>query len=147
MSRVRAVVDTNVLVSGVISRGALHRVLLAWLRGAFQLVAAQALYDEIEAVLHRPRIRERYRISDAEVALLLQRLSACIESSHSVTRLGVEVRDPEDEHVLAAAVDGQVEYLVTGDNDLLALRDHPAVAPLRVVTVHEFLAVLADEAG
>ena len=100
MSRVRAVVDTNVLVSGVISRGALHRVLLAWLRGAFQLVASQALYDEIEAVLHRPRIRERYRISDAEVALLLQRLSACIESSHSVTRLGVEVRDPEDEHVL-----------------------------------------------
>ena len=71
--RVRTVVDTNVLVSGVISRGAPHQVLLAWLRGAFQLVASQALYDEIEAVLGRPRIRERYRIGEAEVALLLQR--------------------------------------------------------------------------
>ena len=94
----------------------------------------------------RPRIRERYRIGDAEVALLLQRLSSCIESPRSVTRLGVEVRDPEDRHVLAAAVGGKVEYLVTGDNDLLVLRDHPAVAPLRVVTVQEFLAVLADDA-
>ena len=121
-------------------------MLLAWLRGTFQLVASQALYDEIEGVLDRPRIRERYRIGEAEVALLLQRLAGCIEGGHSVTRLGVEVRDSDDRHVLAAAVEGQVEYLVTGDNDLLVLRDHPAVAPLRVVTVHEFLAVLADNA-
>ena len=146
MSRVRAVVDTNVLVSGVISRGAPHQVLLAWLRGTFHLVASPALYDEIEAVLRRPRIRERYLTGDAEVAVLMQRFADCIESDHSVTRLRVEVRDHEDQHVLAAAVDGQAEYLVTGDNDLLVLRDHPAIAPLRVVTVHEFLAVLADEA-
>ena len=71
----------------------------------------------------------------------MQRLIAVrIESPRDTDR-----RDPEDRHVLAA-VGGKVEYLVTGDNDLLVLRDHPAVAPLRVVTVQEFLAVLADDA-
>jgi predicted nucleic acid-binding protein len=52
------------------------------------------------------------------------------------------VRDPNDEKVLAAALGNRAGYLVTGDEDLLALRDDPRIKGLRIVTAREFLETL-----
>ena len=52
------------------------------------------------------------------------------------------MRDPKDEPILAAALGGGADYLVTGDADLLIYRGDSRLGSLQIVTVHQFLAVL-----
>jgi predicted nucleic acid-binding protein len=58
-------------------------------------------------------------------------------------RLPVHIRDPKDERVLAAALGGRADYLVTGDDDLLVLNGDPRIRTLKIVTVREFLDLLS----
>lgn len=55
----------------------------------------------------------------------------------------VEVRDPDDVAILATAIAGHADHLVTGDADLLVLADEPALVPLRIVTIREMLDILS----
>jgi len=57
------------------------------------------------------------------------------------------LRNPNDAHILAAAIAGGADYLVTGDRDLLVLGGDPALGSLRIVTPAEFLALLAPIEG
>jgi hypothetical protein len=59
----------------------------------------------------------------------------------------VAVRDPEDVHLLAAALGGNAAYLVTGDADLPILNGDPALGPLRIVAARAFLDALARRRG
>lgn len=54
------------------------------------------------------------------------------------------LRDPKDVHILAAALNGGADYLVTGDDDLLEHQNDPRLGTLRIVTVARFLAILED---
>lgn len=56
--------------------------------------------------------------------------------------LPVSVRDPKDEHILAAALGGEADYLVTGDQDLLVLAGDPRLGSLQIVTVAAFMDIL-----
>lgn len=60
------------------------------------------------------------------------------------TVLPVAVRDVKDEKILASAVDGTVDYLVTGDIDLLILNGNPALGVLKIVTVRDFISILSS---
>jgi uncharacterized protein len=137
----RAVLDTNVLVSGLISpKGPPGSILRALRRNLFTLVSSPAINDEITEVLNRPHIRDRYglgeRIFDVSVILW--------EVAELVTQLP-DVRlcaDPDDDKFLATAVGGEAGYLVTGDaRHLLQLREFAGVA---ICSPRDFLAVLKE---
>jgi predicted nucleic acid-binding protein len=57
----------------------------------------------------------------------------------------VPVRDPSDEHILALAITGNADYLVTGDDDLLTLAGDPRLPGLQIVTFVAFLGILARQ--
>jgi predicted nucleic acid-binding protein len=57
------------------------------------------------------------------------------------------VRDSKDEPILASGLGGRADYLVTGDKDQLVLAGDPGLGTLKIVTVTEFLAVLAQRAS
>lgn len=142
----RIVVDTNVFVSAVlIRRGNPHRLIAAWHAEQFALVIAPEQRDEIDRVLRRAANSGTYVIEPDEIDGLIRRIDLTgqlvMPSSHG----DVEVRDPKDQIILDCALDGNADYLVTGDNDLLVLADDPAIHPLRIVTIRELLDVLADQ--
>jgi predicted nucleic acid-binding protein len=56
--------------------------------------------------------------------------------------LPVAVRDPKDEPILAAALGGKADYLISGDDDVLVLSGDPGVQPLRIITPRASLGVL-----
>ena len=141
-----AVLDTNLIVSGAITpHGLPNHVLRALERDAFRLISSPDLAAEVRGVLSRPAIRERYRpdptIVDAELAALEARMVRPLP----LDALPVHCRDPKDDPVLACALGGQADYLVTGDADLLALDGHPALGALRIVTPRAFLDLLAQQ--
>jgi putative PIN family toxin of toxin-antitoxin system len=139
---IRATVDTNLFVSAALrTQGHPGQILQAWRRNAFVLVTSAELTAEITAVFQRPRLVERFRISPAEQTTLITGLAGAEEVTPR-SPLPIQVRDPKDTMVLACALGGQVDYLVAGDEDLLALADHPTLGTVRIVTPRAFLVVL-----
>ena len=141
-----AALDTNLIVSGAITpHGLPNQVLRALQRDAFRLISSPDLAAEVRDVLSRPSIRERYRPDPAIVAAVLAALEARMVRPVPLDALPVHCRDPKDDPMLACALGGQADYLVTGDGDLLALDGHPALGSLRIVTPRAFLDLLAQQ--
>ena len=132
----RAVLDTNVLVSAALFPATVPaRVLLAVYRSG-QLLVSDATVTELHKVLSRPRFGRRASYERrmefvAEVILL----SNDIEIVERVTAC----RDPDDDKFLDVAVNGNATHLVTGDLDLLALHPFRGVP---VLTPADFLALI-----
>ena len=142
----RAVVDTNIFVSGSISkRGIPSRLLLAWQAGAFTLLLAEEQRAELDDVLHRPGIADKYGLIAEELTDLFFILDAMAIPVVPRRRLPLAVRDPKDDHLLGAALGGRADYLVTGDEDLLVLDGDARLGPLRVITPRRFLTLLERE--
>jgi predicted nucleic acid-binding protein len=90
-------------------------------------------------VLTRPRIRSRYDVAEQELTELFEDLRSLASSTFLATELPVDVRDEKDRQILAAAIGGRADYLVTGDNDLLVLAGDPRLGALQIVTARTFL--------
>lgn len=119
----RIVVDTNILARAAIQpHGTVGPVLLRLRRGDYTLLYAQPLLEELVDVLNRPRIRDKYRLTDQDiqtiVGLILLRGEA-VRPQSPITAC----RDPRDDKFLEVAVAGRADAIVSGDGNLLAL--HP----------------------
>lgn len=139
---IRAVVDTNLFVSGLIlERGYPFLLLEEWQNASFVLIISQLLRAELETVLRRSKFSRN--LSDDKLVCffrLLDTISIMVFPSHN--KLPLQVRDPKDEMVLATAVAGNADYLVTGDSDLLVLNGHSKLKNLKIVLAKEFLGLL-----
>jgi len=136
----RVVVDTNIFVSGAISpRGLPNQLLQAWISGVFTLLISAEQHAELEEVLSRPQIAGRYNLSGESRTHLLFLVDTLALQVPLRRRLPVHVRDPKDDHLLAAALGGKADYLVTGDEDLLTLDGDPKLPNLRILAVRPFL--------
>jgi putative PIN family toxin of toxin-antitoxin system len=135
----RAVLDTNVFVSGLISpKGPPARILMALRSARFTLVSSPPVNEEIIEVLSRPTIRDRYGLGDRilDVSFILWEVADLV-----IDLPDVQVSsDPDDDKFLATAVAGLADYLVTGDvGDLLSLREYKGV---KIVSPREFVSSL-----
>jgi uncharacterized protein len=141
--RLSAVIDTKLLVSGLLLKhGTSFAIVNAIRKSAFTPVISDPLYQEYQEVLVRPKFAEKYGVTPEEVADLLLVIALTAYKVSPEGSLPVPVRDQKDEEVLAAAIAGKVDYLVTNDRDLLTLRDTPALGSLKIVTPGEFLTAL-----
>jgi len=117
----RVVIDTNVLLSGLLWHGAPHVLLERVRAGTLGLVSSPAILGELENVIARPKFDVILARSNTsrEIALAeLRQLAEVIEPP----RLDTPVcRDPDDDAVLALALAAQVDLIVSGDDDLIAI--------------------------
>lgn len=135
----RVVLDTNVLVSAAISRGAPHEIVMRWLNmGDFEVIVSKEILAEMEAVLvERSKLRRWISQEEAREYVEVLRTAATLRVSHEIDV--PELRDLNDMHVLGLAIGNRVTIIVTGDDDLHAL-DVPEVTTL---TPAEFEALLS----
>ena len=139
----RAVLDTNVFVSGLMGvKSTPRRIIDAWLDERFTLVTSLHLVEELAQVLGYGRFAERIRLSRLEVDLILAAMLTRAEVVRGELALPGVTRDPKDDAVVACAVEGNVDYLVSGDQDLLVLKRYEGV---EVITPREFLEFMEEE--
>jgi putative PIN family toxin of toxin-antitoxin system len=113
----RIVVDTNLWIRALLGGQVTLPILTAWQAGKFAVVVSQPLIDELGDVCQRPRLRARINPEDAERLLEQLRLrSEWVE----LTTVPPRCRDPKDHPVLATAIDGHADAIISGDADLRA---------------------------
>jgi putative PIN family toxin of toxin-antitoxin system len=131
---VRAVVDVNVLISGVLSaKGSSAEILRASRDGQFELVVSESLLAELKRTLAYPKLRKRIPPEKAAAfADWIRDSGTVVEDPANPPPVGS--RDPDHDYLLALAINRRA-YLVTGDKDLLVLSDDlPILTPAQFAT-------------
>lgn len=139
----KVVIDTNLFISGLIlKRGFPRELYLSWRRGNFQLLISPYQKKEIARVLKRPVFSLKYDLAQSEIDSLFAAISSQAEVSRKRSPVAIAIRDPKDEAILSNAVAGRADYLVTGDQDFLAIASNRQLGKLKIVTARDFLRVL-----
>jgi len=133
----KAVLDTNVLISSTISTGVPHEVVVAGLEGEYRLVVSvETLAEFRETLLKYP---DRFRMDEEEVQREVETIryfAEFVEPEEAVTAVD---DDPDDDKFLEAAVAGDVDYLVSGDTHLLDLGSFRDIRIVDPRTLYELL--------
>ena len=123
------------LVAALLTRGAAAQVLDLWLQGRYTLLTSPGQLDELKRVL-----REKFpELPKAKVGRVINLLRFAAQQVWVRKSPGLSL-DPDDDWILAVALEGRADVLVTGDRShLLGLK----MRGLRILLVREFLEVMA----
>ena len=123
----RAVVDTNVLVSGLLWYGAPHAVMERLRSGTLALVSSPALMAEFADVIGRANFDAVLARSNTSRERLLAEVRQLAEIVEPPPLPAPVCRDPDDDEVLALAIAAQIDLVVSGDHDLLSLGSYAGI--------------------
>ena len=118
-SKKRLVIDVNVWVSTLLSPKFRVRVDIVF--GAkYRLIVSEELFEELDDAIRKPYLEKR--INQIDYTMLVSKLRSVAEivDVHSTVEI---CRDPKDNFLLALAKDGNADYLITGDADLLVMKE------------------------
>ena len=127
----RAVLDTNIIVSSALG-GALVLVLEKWDQGKFTVIVTSDILDEYFQVINRPKFRLKQDIID-KITRYLYQFSEFVVPEEQIC---VIEADPKDDKFLEAAIAGQVDFIVSGDNHLLELKEFRSIP---IISGREFI--------
>ncbi|KAF0216011.1 MAG: PilT domain-containing [Geobacteraceae bacterium] len=129
----RVVLDTNVLVSALLFKGRLSRLVELWKKGGIVPVISKETFAELRHVLHYPK----FALTADEITTIIEdEILPFFDVVDVKEKVGGVCRDPYDDMFLAVAVSARASWIVTGDKDLLELGEYKSV---RIVTPQVFL--------
>lgn len=131
----KAVLDTNVLISAFIYGGVPREVFEKASQGKFVNVTSEHILDEVRRIL-----KEKLQASEPLVSETVNSIISSSDLVNPVSALNV-VKDEADNRVLVAALDSHAHYIVTGDSGLLGLGEYKGIA---IVNPREFLSRLIE---
>src|SRR5215216_1597044 len=133
----RVVLDTNIFISAVLG-GSLAVIVDEWMAGKFKLVITDAIAREYLEVINRPK----FKVPHGEIVAVSDYLLRLGEFVTPQEEIHVIVADPTDDKFLEAAVAGNVDFIVSGDNHLLALR---LFREIPIIPAREFISWLQSQ--
>lgn len=136
---IRAVFDTNILISGHFWRGAPHQCVLAAEAGVVVLVFTEPTVSEF-----RDKLTHKFKRSATEVSTVIGRLNAYAEHIPARGGSGWIPADPDDDKFIDAALTGRASIIVSGDRHLLDLNTVEGIA---ILTARQFLDRLPTLSG
>ena len=121
---VRAVIDTNLFISGLFAgKGYSSQLQDLWVSGAFELAVSEKILKEIENTLLKPNIYKRLFLEAGEevsiISLIREKAFVITADLYQTDKIKT---DPSDNKFLACALEVKADYIVSGDNHLLELK-------------------------
>ncbi len=126
--------DTNIIISAVFWRGNTNEIIKRGILGEYQLVISAEILDEVVV-----KLKNKFQFPEESIQNLIDILLIYCHIVEVKSKFDV-VRDKEDNKIIECAFDGKADYIVTGDPDLLELKEFREI---KIVTAKKFL----EEAG
>jgi len=134
---VKVVFDTNVLMAAFLTEGICSGLLIRARKHAFNLVLCDDIIREFEGILIK-----KFRFTSTDVSEISAIVSeAASEILHKLDPIPNVCRDPNDDTIIACAIDAAADYIVTGDEDLLILKHYSDIV---IINPRNFEALFAD---
>jgi len=124
-------------VSAFVNEGICSKLLRRARRGQFQLITCSFILKEFEAVLLKKLSATKGETRQA-LRILAEAVHSIIQPSQAVSGI---CRDPDDDHILSCSMAASADYLVTGDSDLLELREFQET---HIITPRDFEILFED---
>jgi hypothetical protein len=132
----RVVLDTNILISALLFRGLPGRLVPMWQEREIVLLVSPEILKEYIKVLSYPK----FGLDEEEIkAILREEVLPFVEPVRPGTRIEIIKEDPSDDKFLSLAVDGNAEFLVSGDRHLLGIKKYRKIG---IVTIAEFFDIM-----
>ena len=133
----KAVFDTNVLIAAFLTEGICAKLIVRAHRRDFDLILCDGILQEFKRVLKKKFAISPHETSEA-LTILSEATQEILGQTNSVTPI---CRDSDDDLILACAKDAAADYIVTGDEDLLVLKNYEWI---RIVSPREFEKLFPD---
>jgi len=131
----KIIADTNVLVSAFITFGNEYEILKLAKLEQIKIILSLKLLEEFNDVIKR----EKFGFSKEQIENFTKQILDITETIYSSTKIDVIKEDMDDNKVLEAAIDGKIDYIVSGDEHLLKLKEFKDI---KIVNVKEFLSLI-----
>ena len=135
----RVVADTNIAVSGLLWGGKPRQLLQLAANQQLTILSTDELLDELLDVVSRPRFHKRLLAAGTNAIDLVADYRFLVEVVTQAEIKPTVLADPDDDAVIACALGGKADYIVSGDDHLLRLKLHQGIP---ILTVHEILVIL-----
>ena len=135
MGKKRIVLDTNVIVSAFGWEGNARNILDKATRGIFDIILSSQQYQEIKRVLDYPK----FKFSEGQKSRFLSVLAEICIIIETEEKLGIIKEDPSDNLVMESAVEGKADFIVSGDQHLLKLKEYKGI---KILTPKQFLELI-----
>ena len=133
----KAVFDTNVLIAAFLTEGVCSGLLIRARKQAFNLVLCDDIIREFEGILIK-----KFKLTSTDISEISAIVSeAASEILHKLGPIPNICRDPNDDMIIACAIDAAADYIVTGDEDLLTLKRYKDIV---IINPRNFEALFAD---
>jgi putative PIN family toxin of toxin-antitoxin system len=131
----KVVLDTNVLVSGLLCTGETSKVVRLWQDRKIIPVISRETFEELRTVVQYPK----FGLNRQEIRDLIEfEILPYFEVLDVVQKIQNVCRDPEDDKFIACTISAGVDYLVTGDRDLSDMKRYKNI---RILTIAEFISL------
>ena len=133
MGAVKVVIDTNVLISGLLFGGTPGKLIPLWQKRTIKPMASKEIIDEYLRVLTYPR----FKLDEAEINYILYReILPYFDVIDAPSKERIIAGDPADDKFIHCALAGRAKHIITGDRHLLALKLHHDI---QIISPSEFI--------
>ena len=129
----RAIIDTNVFVSGLLGSSTCRKIFSAFKEYSFQVIISPILFEELESVVNRPKFHQFINTEEKQELLTFIKYQALFVTPHEKINA---CRDTEDNKLLECLSTAKPDWLVSSDKDLLVLKTFRNIP---ILTPREFL--------
>jgi putative PIN family toxin of toxin-antitoxin system len=132
---IRVVLDTNVLISALLFKGELSRIVGLWQKGKIVPVISKETFDELRTVLEYPK----FSLSRAEIKSLIEHdILPFFEVVNVSKHVKGACRDPGDDKFISCAISASADWIVTEDKDLRDLKKYQSI---RIIHASDFIKI------
>lgn len=123
----RLVLDTNVVIAGMLWQGPPRQLLEAGVHGTIRLATSAALVEELAQALKYPKLARRLSGQGLSAGTLVARYALISDSFAPASIPRTVTSDPDDDKVLACALAAKADLIVSGDSHLLNLKSYQSI--------------------
>ncbi|MBN1390213.1 MAG: putative toxin-antitoxin system toxin component, PIN family [Candidatus Thermoplasmatota archaeon] len=133
----KVVIDTNVFVSGILWNGNESKIIDMCMGGILENHTSIGILSEVERVLSY----RKFNLTNEEMDTLLKIYFSFSRLVSVKDRSDIKSRDPTDNKILECAIASEVDYIISGDQDLLVMKE---VEQIRIISSRDFLEMISS---